>query len=188
MQFLSRGRDHVLFLTRAGAVLATRIGHRGSRVSTRQGLPGESHASSIISVANLRLIGSNPTPHIFGANELPGKANYILGNDPGRWPKNLSRYARVHYADIYPGVDLVFYGNGGRLEYDFIVSPGGDPPAISFQFVSDAKTKNVHSDPSLRLEPKGDLALTTAAGNVLLRCPVIYQEQNDKRQTIPGGV
>jgi Beta-propeller repeat len=187
VQFVSRDRDHALFLTTTGAVLALRTNHRESIDQVRQRPPLENGARTSIAVANLKLIGSNPEPEIFGANELPGKANYILGNNPAHWRKNLPLYARVHYAAIYPGVDLVFYGNGGRLEYDFIVSPGADPSAISFTFVSDMKAEKMHSGSSLRLEPNGDLSLTTTAGDVRLHRPVIYQEQNGEKHTIPGG-
>ncbi|HXH47857.1 MAG TPA: SBBP repeat-containing protein [Terriglobia bacterium] len=187
VRFVSRGRDHGLYLTATGAVLTLHRGRRESPALTRQRPRADVRTPASISVANLKLIGSNPAPKIFGADELPGKANYILGNDPALWHKNLPRYARVHYAAIYPGVDLVFYGNGGRLEYDFIVSPGADPSAISFTFASGSKSGSMHTEPSLRLEPNGDLALTTTAGDVRLHHPVIYQEQNGERHTIPGG-
>jgi Beta-propeller repeat len=187
VRFLSRSPGHALFLTTTGAVLALRADRRESPALTRQRPPAENRAPASVAVAKLKLIGSNPAPKIFGADELPGKANYILGSDPARWHKNLPLYARVHYADIYPGVDLVFYGNGGRLEYDFIVSPGAEPSAISFTFVSDTKSGNIHHESSPRLEPNGDLALSTKAGDVRLRRPVIYQEQNGEKHTIPGG-
>jgi hypothetical protein len=187
VRFLSRHRGHTLFLTTAGAVLTLHTGRQQSPALTRQGPPLENGERTSIAVANLKLIGSNPAPKIFGADELPGKANYILGNDPAHWHKNLPLYARVHYAAIYPGVDLVFYGNGGQLEYDFIVSPGADPSAICFTFASGSKEEKIHSDSSLRLEPNGDLALTTTAGDVRLHRPVIHQEQNGEKRSIPGG-
>jgi Beta-propeller repeat len=187
VRFLSRDQGHTLFLTTTGAVMALRTDHRESPAQSRKRPPAENRAPASVAVANLKLIGSNPAPKIFGADELLGKANYILGNDPARWHKNLPLYARVYYAGIYPGVDLVFYGNGGRLEYDFIVSPGTDPSAISFTFVSDTQAEKMHSDSSFRLEPNGDLALSTTAGDVRLRRPVIFQEQNGERRTIPGG-
>jgi len=67
-----------------------------------------------------------------GAEELPGKTNYFIGNDPKKWRTNVPTYAQVRYHDVYPGVDLVYYGNqGGQLEYDFVVAPGADPSAIA---------------------------------------------------------
>ena len=62
---------------------------------------------------------------------LPGKANYFIGNDPARWKTEVPTFAKVRYPAVYPGIDVVYYGNQGRLEYDFIVSPGADPEAIA---------------------------------------------------------
>lgn len=187
VRFLSRGRNHTLFLTTTGAVLKLRTSHRETPALTRQRPRADVHTPVSIAVANLKLIGSNPSPKISGTDELPGKANYILGNNPARWHKNLPLYSRVHYAGIYPGVDLVFYGNGDRLEYDFIVSPGIDPSAISFTFASGTKSGSIRAESSLLLEPNGDLALATTAGKVSLHRPVIYQERSGERHTISGG-
>ena len=81
-------------------------------------------------VLSMRLVGANPSPPMHGLGELPGKSNYLLGRDPQKWRTNVPNYAKVRYRDIYPGVDLVFYGNQGELEYDFIVAPGSDPRTI----------------------------------------------------------
>ena len=72
----------------------------------------------------IKLIGANPQPELVGLEELPGKVNYFLGNDPKKWRTNISTFAKVKYKDVYPGIDLVYYGNQGQLEYDFIVAPG----------------------------------------------------------------
>ncbi len=78
----------------------------------------------------MQLEGSNPHPLIKGCDELTAKTNYFIGNDPANWISNIPNYARVVYREIYPGVDLAFYGNEGELEYDFIVAPGGNPHDI----------------------------------------------------------
>jgi hypothetical protein len=83
------------------------------------------------SVLRMRLIGANTMAAVTGAEELPGKSNYFIGNDPKKWRTNVPTYAQVKYRDVYPGIDLVYYGNqGGQLEYDFVVAPGADPSAI----------------------------------------------------------
>jgi len=64
-----------------------------------------------------------------GREELPGKSHYFIGNEPKKWRTDVPQYARVEYQDVYPGVSLTYYGNQGQLEYDFVVSPGGDPTA-----------------------------------------------------------
>ena len=83
-------------------------------------------------VIRLRLVGAKPDAEVTGREELPGKVNYFIGNDPKKWRTNVPTYAKVRYQDVYPGVDLEYYGNqGGQLEYDFIVAPGADPGAIT---------------------------------------------------------
>src|SRR5208337_4309354 len=80
----------------------------------------------------LKLLRANPAAKVIGVNELPGKSNYLTGNDPKKWRTNVPTYGRVQYENIYPGVDLVYYGKkGGQLEYDFVVAPGADPGAIA---------------------------------------------------------
>ena len=81
-------------------------------------------------VVQMKLLGANPAAAVNGMGELPGKSNYFIGNDPKKWRTDVPNYARVKYQDIYPGVDLVYYGNQGQLEYDFLVAPGSDPKAI----------------------------------------------------------
>jgi hypothetical protein len=80
----------------------------------------------------LKLLRANPAAKVIGVNELPGKSNYLTGNDPKKWRTNVPTYGRVRYENIYPGVDLVYYGKkGGQLEYDFVVAPGADSDAIA---------------------------------------------------------
>jgi hypothetical protein len=85
----------------------------------------------------MRLVGANERAKVTGLEELPGKSNYFIGNDPKKWRTNMLNYAKVKYANVYPGVDLVYYGNQGKLEYDFVVQPGADPRSIQLAIVSD---------------------------------------------------
>jgi hypothetical protein len=83
-------------------------------------------------ILRLKLLRANPAAKVIGVNELPGKSNYLTGNDPKKWRTNVPTYGRVRYENIYPGVDLVYYGKkGGQLEYDFVVAPAADPGAIA---------------------------------------------------------
>ncbi|PYV39316.1 MAG: hypothetical protein DMG06_23495 [Acidobacteria bacterium] len=75
----------------------------------------------------MKLVGANASPRVAGLEKLNGKSNYFLGKDPTKWRTNVSLYAKVKYDSVYPGVDLVYYGNQGQLEYDFVVAPGADP-------------------------------------------------------------
>src|SRR5439155_25677470 len=85
-------------------------------------------------VVRMRMIGSNPTPNLVGLEPLPGRSNYLVGNDPRRWRTGVTRYARVEYESVYPGIDLVFRGSDSRLEYDLIAAPGADPGVIRIGF------------------------------------------------------
>jgi hypothetical protein len=117
----------------------------------------------------LQLLGANPHAAVTGRDELPGKANYFLGNDPSKWRSNVPTYAKVRYQNVYPGVDLVYYGTrGGELEYDFVVAPGADPQAIALGI----KTQG-HAP--LRINSKGDLVVQLPRGDVHLHKPVVYQ-------------
>ena len=68
----------------------------------------------------MKLVGANPNPEIVAEDELPGKVNYFIGNDPAKWRTNVSTYRKVRYKDVYAGIDLVYYGNQGQLEYDLL--------------------------------------------------------------------
>ena len=120
----------------------------------------------------LRLVGANPKATVAGADELPGKANYFIGNDPKKWRTNVPTYAKVRYRNVYPGIDLQYYGNqGGELEYDFVVAPGGDPSAITLQV-------GAVREPPLRIDANGDLAIVAKGSEVRFHKPLTYQ---------PGG-
>jgi hypothetical protein len=82
----------------------------------------------------MQLVGSNSDARVMGIDELPGKSNYLLGSDPQQWQTGVTNYASVEYEGIYPGVNLVYRGNRGQLEYDFVVAPGHDPNAILLAF------------------------------------------------------
>ena len=98
----------------------------------------------------MKLVGADPHVEVTGLDELPGKSNYFIGNDPSKWRTNLPTYAKVKYQHVYPGIDLVYYGNQRHLEYDFVVAPGADPGAIRLAF---------QGEETLRIDGQGDLVL-----------------------------
>src|SRR5207248_1199140 len=75
----------------------------------------------------MKLLGSNPDPRTAAADPLPGRVSYFIGNDPTKWRTNVPTFGRVNYKEVYPGIDLTYYGTQGSLEYDFVVAPGADP-------------------------------------------------------------
>jgi hypothetical protein len=115
-------------------------GGRDSQENGSQPAPGPQSRSLIPEariagpqVLRLKLLGANPDAEISGADQLSGKVNYFRGSDPARWLTEIPTYARVRYANVYPGIDLVFYGNEGELQYDFVVAPGADPSLIRLE-------------------------------------------------------
>src|SRR5260370_41787359 len=67
-------------------------------------------------------------------DELPGTVNYLIGNNPAQWHTGMPTFSKVRYRNVYPGIDLIYYGNHRQLEYDFVVAPGADPQSIRMQF------------------------------------------------------
>jgi len=177
VKFVSRGRDHVLFLTSTEMVLVL------APERTRQGaFPGRGASPSrpdgeAPTVLRMKFAGVNPAPRISGLDEFSGKTNYFVGNDPTQWHTNIPTYARVHYADLYPGIDLSFYGGQRQLEYDFVVQPGADPSKIGLEF---------RGAQTLAVNTWGDLALQMRNDMVWHLKPVFYQTVAGVRREISG--
>lgn len=161
VRFLSRGRGYTLFLAPTEAVLT---------------LSGPRAGGAVL---RLKLVGANRRARLVGEEELPGKSNYFIGNDAAQWRTGIPRYAKVRASQVYPGVDLVFYGTPSNdLEYDFIVAPGADPNAIVLW------PEGAHS---VELTVDGDAVLHMPSGELLVRKPVVYQEQDGGRQLRSGA-
>ena len=75
--------------------------------------------------------GADSGVDVVGEERLPGATNYFIGNDPAKWRTNIPTYGKVRYNSVYPGVDLVYYGNERQLEYYFVVAPGAAPIVTS---------------------------------------------------------
>lgn len=171
VEFLSRGQGYTLFLTRTEAVLVlTRLGKLQQSGKTAGQMP----ESAIVRMA---LLGANAEPAIRGLDKLSGKSHYFIGNNPQGWHTGIPHYAKVHYRAVYPGIDLVYYGNQRQLEYDFIVSPGSDPKAIRLDFNGVDK---------MSIDAQGNLVLHTAQGEIKQHKPFIYQDIEGERKTVAG--
>src|SRR5438093_740242 len=129
-------------------------------------------------VLRMKFVGANPKTRVKGQKELPGKANYFIGNDPKKWRTNVPTYAKVQYRDLDHGIDLIYYGNQRPLEYDFVVSPGADPNLIRLAFQG-AK--------EITLADSGDLILTTETSDVRLQKPLVYQLRKDGHKELIAG-
>jgi len=173
VKFLSRGRGYTLFLTSNEAVLALRQHEQ----RPEDGIAPDLDPKSKTAVLRMKLAGANPAPAVEGVDELQGKSSYFIGNDPTKWRSSIPTYAKVEYREVYPGVNLVYYGNQGRLEYDFVVAPGADPKAITLAF---------EGGDSLAVDAQGDLLFKTEGGEIRVSKPLIYQEVGGMRQEISG--
>ena len=179
VKFLSRGSGYTLFLTSTEAVLSlSRPEGTGDRSTATDG--GEQKNKSKRArrdVLRMRLLGASSTPRVEGADELSVRSNYFIGNDPQKWRTDVRQYAKVRYARVYPGIDLVYYGNQQELEYDFIVAPGASPSEIRLAFKGAEEVS---------IGEEGDLILRTGGGEVRQRKPFIYQEVAGGRREVEG--
>ncbi len=176
VKFLLHSSGYTLFLTSDEAVFSSRS-DKAKDVTSRAGRllrPGPAGPVTK-SALRMKLVNANPAAKVTGADPLPGRSNYFIGNDPKKWHSNVPTYAKVKYERIYSGVDLVYYGNQGQLEYDFVVSPGADPRRIQF---------DVRGAKHISRDRHGNLVLQTAAGEVRWRKPTVYQETSGARRVI----
>ncbi|PWU12538.1 MAG: hypothetical protein C5B50_21255, partial [Verrucomicrobia bacterium] len=148
----------------------------------------------------MQFVGANPGSKISGTAELPGKANYFIGSDPSQWRREVPLFTQVRVTDLYPGIQLVYYGNQRQLEYDFEMEAGVDPGQISFR-ISNAEELSVDAEGNLVIGLKGTgrEGRRTAAGQgvaggrgdacptLVLHKPILYQTVAGSRQPISGG-
>ncbi len=162
VNFLSRGQGYTLFLSGREAVLTLRNPSSPAR-GQKQTASGDA--------LRLQLLGANAHAVVTGRDELSGKSNYFIGNDPSKWRTNVPTYAKIRYESVYPGIDLVYYGaQGGELEYDFVVAPGANPKAIALGIETQGLAP-------LRIDSEGDLVVQLQSGEVRLHKPVVYQNE-----------
>jgi uncharacterized protein (TIGR03437 family) len=155
VKYLSRGPGYTLLLTASEAVMALREGPE----------------------VRMRWTAANARSKVEGLEQLPGQTNYFLGSDPSRWQTGVPSFRKVRYPGLYPGIDLVLYGQQGRLEYDWVVSPGADLGAVRLEFTG-AQT---------RVDEGGHLVVKVAGAELRHRRPRIYQQVGGARKELAGG-
>jgi len=161
VRFLARGRGYNLFLTSTQCVLTL-------QARTNRGQ----------AVLRMDLTGANPQPEVEPLEPLEGKVNYFMGSDPKGWRTDIPTYGKIRYREVYPGIDLVYYGQQGQLEYDFVLRPGADPEAIRLHF---------DGAEELELDAAGSLVVRLDGKSVKWPKPVIYQVDHDARSTVEGN-
>ena len=128
---------------------------------------------------SIQLQGANPSATGVGLNRLPGAVHYLHGSRPALWRRDIVAYGRVLFKGVYPGVDLLYHWSGGRLEYDFVVSPQAEPAAIELTF---------DGVEQLQIDRRGGLELHTRSGAVAhFLAPVVYQERDGRRASVAGA-
>ena len=152
VKFLSRGSGYTVFLTQDEAV----VGLTAPKTSA----------------VRMKLLGQNRHPQLEGMDRLPGSVNYLQAQSQ---TTDIPRYRKVRYSDVYPGIDVIYHGNGQLLEYDFVVSPGADPNRIRLGFSGIRSTS---------LDTAGDLVLTTDGDPILQRKPRAYQTIEGLEKTV----
>ena len=125
VEFLARGPGYSLFFTPTQAVFSLSSLKNSAIEAMRAGRHDRRRSGGNAVTLEMDLLGANPHPPVEGLDELPGKASYFLGTKPESWQVGVPTFAKVKYHDVYPGIDLIYYGNQRQLEYDFVLDPQG---------------------------------------------------------------
>ncbi|MGA8313122.1 MAG: SBBP repeat-containing protein [Terriglobales bacterium] len=178
VSWTAQGAGYRFYMTPAGGsiVLAEPAPAPSSLPKTP---PSVNPSESSLSVVRMKLNGGNPWTDVQGLQPTGGVSNYLIGNNRKAWHTGIPHYERLRVASVYDGIDLVLYGRGRDLEYDFVVAPGADPKQIRVSFEG-AK--------GMRIDSKtGDLVVTTATGSELRHVrPSVYQQVGDQRVEVAG--
>jgi hypothetical protein len=184
VKFLARGAGYTVFLTATEAVFV--LAPQGdAQAKVGNAVPANSSSNAITTwttppaVLRMKLGGANLMSEAVGQQKLEGIVNYFKGSDPAKWHPNIPTFARVEYSEIYPGIDLVYYGNQRQLEYDFVVRPGADYGQVSLAF---------EGADGMELDGvSGDLLLKVSESTIRQRKPVVYQEVDGQRREVESS-
>jgi len=178
VRYLARSGRYSLFLTDDAAVFSL-IGGEFHKGPMPVGFPYKAGGDTNLteSAVRVRLVGANPHPQVEGLEPLPGRVNYLVGAEKN-WHRDIPTFGRVRFQNVYPGVDVVYYGTPNKLEYDLIAAPGADTSKIKFAIEGPAKTTQTTA---------GDLVIETASGIVQIDKPQNYQQNADGSSTPVEG-
>src|SRR5579875_340353 len=167
-----------LFLTDDATVI-TMVGgtiHKGPAVAlASQPLPPD---QLIEAAVRIRFVGANPHPRFTGLDPLRARVNYLIGDDPSKVHRDIPTFGRVKMSDVYPGIDVIYYGQPGALEYDIVAAPGADTSKIKFSIEGPTETTT---------DANGDVMIKTPAGVIAMLKPRIYQAAADGSRTLVSG-
>jgi len=175
VKFLARGAGYTVLLTENSATLRLESHSVWNDSLGKNAVKRDRKSRAVLRFA---LSNSNPHPALHALDVEPGRTNYFVGNDPRKWRSGVSQYTRVKFDAVYPGIDLMYYGNQGQLESDYIVAPGADPKQIALR---------VEGAGRIHLSSTGDAIISTAAGDVSLHQPHAYEEADGSRQEVAAS-
>ena len=155
VRYLARGSSYTLYLADTEMLLS---GHNQAPLK-------------------MKVLGANLAPRIAGEGQQVSTSNYLVGNDPSKWRTSVPNFDRARSSNVYPGIDLVYYGHDGNLEYDWIVSPSADPRRIRLRFDSADR---------LRVDKEGELVIEIGQAEYRQKKPVVYQDVGGKRIQVAG--
>jgi Chitobiase/beta-hexosaminidase C-terminal domain/Beta-propeller repeat len=180
VRFLSRGAGYsILFRNdEADIVLAKNRQNSGLFTQDSRHQPPEGYGSSYADVIRMRIVGASVDAELSGEGQLPGKVNYFYGRDPAQWHAGISTFARLSSRGVYRGVNLLYYSNRDRLEFDFQIAPRSSPSSIRLHF-DGAKR--------LTLNANGNLDLVAGYGHIIFHRPLVYQLWSDNTKHLVEG-
>lgn len=185
VKFLVREKGHTVFFTPTEVILTIPQGKDEDRLTNKQENSTQPKSSEPLaqqsnehSLLKMKMKGANPDTEIIGEGKLEGKFNYFIGKDTEKWITNVPTYEKVGYKEIYPGIDLVYYGKAQKLEHDFIVKPSIDPGIITLSFEGAEKVE---------VDAEGNLLVEAKTGELRLLKPLAYQDINGNQQEIESS-
>jgi hypothetical protein len=188
-RFVSRGAGYTVLLSEMGAILTVDTTDEADRLLERMDgrarkrfeahrfykLSPRFHHSENKKRIGVRMDGANASAKAVPLDKLAGVSNYFVGRDSTKWLTGIPTYGKVRYEDVYPGIDLVYYGRRGELEFDFVLKPGADPDVI-----------HLHIDTPVSISKDGGVSVLTSGGALELLRPTIYQVRDGKKISVEG--
>ncbi len=174
-RFLTRSASGTVFFTPTEATVLVRPTHHSN---SHPNTPASVAQKQPAQIVQIQFKNARPSTNLRGINQLSARSNYFIGNDRAQWKPDVPHFESICYQEIYPGIDLVFYGNQRHLEFDFQLSPGSNPQDIKLAF---------NGAQNLRLNSTGDLIITTQSGQLLQHKPVVYQAINSGKTFVDGS-
>ena len=180
VKFSSRGKGYEIFLAPTESILrlSKSIPKEKKDSDKPENLDPLKNLPDIeTSTVRMKVVGANPNSEVSGVDKQITKTNYFSGRDKSKWRTNIANYGKVNFDEVYPGIDMVYYGKQKQLEYDFVVKPGVDYKQIKLEF---------EGADNISLDEKGNLILETKAGNITQHAPIVYQEIDGKKVDVEG--